>query len=348
MKELHLWLGKSGELNNEVARFLLYLEDARAGRLSLVLTPEETEGVDWVGDPNPRVYEGEPGGRLTIFTSGTTGQPKASTKDVSALFERKRGTGVRTERWLLTYHPFRWAGISVITHALRWGSQLVVPRSLGLEEILKAAPRASRVSLTPSMFRKMMLASSETELSGFPFEQVTFGGEAATQPVLEAARRLWPKARVTHTYASTELGDICSVSDGRAGVPREKFAAYAFGPEGELLVDGQSTGDVWKLDGDRYQFVGRVEEVVNVGGAKVYLASVDKAALEVTGVRQARAFPVPSPLLGQLIALEYVGEIEPLELKKALRAKLPKISCPASVERVEEIELTQAGKVRRR
>jgi acyl-CoA synthetase (AMP-forming)/AMP-acid ligase II len=348
MKELHLWLGKRGELTGEVASFLRYLEDTRAGRLSLVLRPEQAEGFDWVGDPRPREYECESAGMLTLYTSGTTGQPKASTKNVAALFERKRGRGGPTERWLLTYHPFRWAGISLITHVLRWGSQLVVPRSLELEEILKAAPRATHMSLTPSMFRKMMLAASETELSALPFEQLTFGGEAATQPVLDAARRLWPKARITHTYASTELGDICSVSDGLAGVPRAKFADFGFGPEGELLIEGRSTGDVWKLEGDRYQFVGRVEEVANVGGAKVYLASVDKTALEVAGVRQARAFAVPSALLGQMIALQYVGEIEPAELKKALRDRLPKISCPASVERVEAIELTQAGKVKRK
>src|SRR5262249_15060627 len=156
-------------------------------------------------DPSPRLRECTAVGQLTVYTSGTTGAPKASTKDVAEIFARKRGHGDPGDRWLLTYHPFRWAGISTISHALRFGCQLVVPTSLELADVLDAAPRATHVSLTPSLFRKMMLVASESALAALPLRQVTFGGEEATQAVLDAAHRLWPDARVTHTYASTEL-----------------------------------------------------------------------------------------------------------------------------------------------
>ena len=345
MKTFRLWLGKRGELRHEISCFLFHPEEVRQGRLSLVLKVEAEAGFDWVGELIPRPYEEEFSGTVTLYTSGTTGEPKAVTRRFADVIEGKRGRGSSTERWLLTYHPFRWAGVSMITHVLRWGAQLIVPESLEIGDVLTAAPLATHVSLTPSLFRKMLLTSSEVELSKLSFSQITFGGEPATQPVLDAAKRCWPSARITHTYASTELGDIWSVSDGLAGVPQAKMSSLEFDSNGVLYVNGRSTGDVWRLDGKRYQFVGRVEEIVNVGGAKIYLASVDKAALEIQGVHEARTFAVSSAFVGQMVGLEYSGSIEPIEVRRALRAKLPKIACPARVDRVESILLTSAGKV---
>ena len=193
----------------------------------------------------------------------------------------------------------------------------------------------------------LRLAATDTQLSALPLRQITFGGEPTSQAALDAARALWPDARITHTYASSELGDVCAVSDGLAGVPAVKFASYQMTDGGELVVGGHRTGDLWTLRDGRYHFFGRTEEMINVGGAKVSPLTVEEAALAVPSVVQARAKAVRSPILGQLVGLDYVGDIGEDDLKRALRATLPRIAWPATVRRLDAIELSDAGKLRR-
>jgi acyl-CoA synthetase (AMP-forming)/AMP-acid ligase II len=205
----------------------------------------------------------------------------------------------------------------------------------------------THISLTPSLFRKIVLSHQQIEFLGIA--QVTFGGEVCSQAVLDLARRVFPRARITHIYASTEFGDICSVSDGMAGYPETKFRAekFSFGEDGQLFIHGKETGDYWELKEGRYYFIGRKEEIVNVGGEKFSLQSVEEAAYQIMGIKQVRARAVPSPLLGSLIVLDYVGHADSNEILAKLRATLPRLACPAMVRRVDSIDLTPAGKLSR-
>ncbi len=349
--ELRFWCGKPGELRTETAHLIKHLKAiAQGADLSLVLAPftdsARNAELDWLGGDAWREFPG-PGGLLTVYTSGTTDQPKAIVKDFVLAFHSKKGKGKPSDRWLLTYNPYRWAGISMITHVLRTNAQLIVPASLEARDILLSLPDASHISVTPSLFRKLMLTDNSGVLGRVRLEQVTFGGEVATQSVLDLARAYWPSARITHVYASTEHGDICSVSDDREGIPEEKWRGQVFTTEGELLLNGQPTGDIWALRDGRYYFRGRVQEVANVGGAKVFLSTVEQAALAIPGVLQARAFAVPSALVGQLVSLEYEGTTAPGELAVELRKRLPKVAWPAKVDKVECVRLSEAGKIGR-
>ncbi|MCG3198823.1 MAG: 2-succinylbenzoate--CoA ligase [bacterium] len=286
-------------------------------------------------------------GLVSLMTSGTTGAPKTIPRDLTSALEKKK-PGKESEKWLLTYHPRRWAGISVILHVLKAGATLCVPRTLAFTDIVRAGidHRITHLSLTPSMFRNLLMNDPSLRLKEIPVEQLTFGGEAATQSVLDSARRIWPNARVSHVYASTETGDICSVSDGLEGIPAQKLERFTFNDEGELFVEGHATGDIWERRGDRYYFVGRVQEIINVGGNKVSPLAVEEFAIR-CGVRHARAFAIPSGLMGSLVGLEYVGDIETKELVRRFREGLPKFMCPAQVTRLERIELSDAGKTKR-
>jgi acyl-coenzyme A synthetase/AMP-(fatty) acid ligase len=285
--------------------------------------------------------------QFVLVTSGTTGTPKSIPCDLAAALGRKK-RGNPSEVWLLTYSPERWAGVSVILHGLNSGCTLCVPRSLAFGDVIACGQkhRATHVSLTPSMFRNLLMHDQNSGLESIPIEQVTFGGEAATQSVLDLARKTWPRARVTHVYASTESGDITSVSDGLEGIPVYKLERFTFTGEGELVIDGNLTGDIWKRRGDRFYFVGRVQEIINVGGIKVSPLHVEEFALS-HGALLARAFAVPSPLMGSLVGLEYVGDTDRFELMKCFRKELPKYMCPAEITQLKEIKLSAAGKNRR-
>jgi acyl-CoA synthetase (AMP-forming)/AMP-acid ligase II len=154
---------------------------------------------------------------------------------------------------------------------------------------------------------------------------------------------------VTQVYASSEFGDILAVSDGVAGVPAYKFQRPGFeiGNDGQLWIHGEPSGDIWRLCGGRYFFIGRVQEMVNVGGHKVSPFEVESAALRIPGVSQARAYGIASPLLGQVVALDYSGEIGPDDVRLALKSTLARVACPMRVQQVDCIPLTPAHKIAR-
>ena len=209
-----------------------FIEDR--GR-DLVLHPAPLDGARWIGEAR---FDDLPlgTGTLSLYTGGTTGAPKAHTHPIGRLLD-KPGRGSSEDAWLLCYAPVRWAGLSVIAHTVKTGARLVVPGSLAPEDLLEAWPRATHVSLTPSLFRKLV-ATDRGDMQRGKLRQLTFGGEWASQRVLDMAREIFPDARVSHVYAATELGDVCSVSDGLAGYPPEKMGAFELTETGELVVDG--------------------------------------------------------------------------------------------------------------
>jgi acyl-CoA synthetase (AMP-forming)/AMP-acid ligase II len=321
------------------------------GGMRAILYPDKVEGVPWVGDlkaVTPAAIEDEEVSELVLQTSGTTGSPKTVVRrDFRSYFAGKKGAGAPDDIWLLTYNPFRWAGISLLCHVLKHSCAVAVPRSFDLQDIVECGAEATHVSLTPSLFRRMLIQFPETDLRSLAFRQITFGGETASQTVLDQARQCFPRARISHTYASSEFGDICSTSDGCAGFDEKKFEKFSFSEEGELLIGGVATGDLWRRDEGRYYFVGRVQDEVSVGGNRVSLHAVEEAALGVDGVQQAIARAVTSPLVGQLVVLDFVGDCAPHDLMQALRQALPRHACPARLQRVDHLELTDAGKAKR-
>ena len=285
---------------------------------------------------------------LFLLTSGTTGTPKVIEKnDMSKYMLQKGGRGSPEDSWILTYHPYRWAGISTIAHTIKNGSKLIIPTDFSTAGILGTAvqEQASHISLTPSMFRKMMIEGADY-LKVCKFKQITFGGEIASQAVLDHAKYFFPNARISHVYASTEHGDICSASDGREGFHESKFKNHDFTEDGELVVGYLPTGDFWEKIGERYYFIGRDSDVVNVGGNKMSLSFVENRLMSLFGVQQARAKVESSPILGNIITAEYVGLVEPRDVMTAARVMLPKYAL-AKVFKVDNLELSAAGKIKR-
>lgn len=287
---------------------------------------------------------------LFLLTSGTTGNPKwVEKKNMSEFMSVSYGTGDRSDSWILVYHPYRWAGISVLAHIIKSRSQLYIPVDFETKNVLSYAKKyqVSHISLTPSRFRKFLIEGRD-DLKQCHFKQITFGGEWANQNILDEAKNLFPHSRVTHVYASTEHGNLCSVSDGLEGFPIGKFSDVCdFLSTGELVIDNKPTGDFWEAIGNRFHFRGRESDVVNVGGNKISLSSIENTLLnEIPNMKQVKARVEQSPILGSLILAEYMGNIEPKDVMLAARRILPKYAL-AKVEKVEKINLSESGKLKR-
>jgi len=235
------------------------------------------------------------------------------------------------------------------------------------------------VSATPSYWRRLLMFSEAELLKRIPLVQITLGGEAIDQPILDKLRHHFPKARLVHIYATTELGRCFSVSDGKAGFPESYLDAAQPGAaelkvhEGELLVrspnsmrmydplssqhpsvtDWFPTGDVVEIKDGRVYFVGRKSDMINVAGSKVYPIEVERVIRVIPGVSDVRVFGKTSSIAGELVACEIVAN--PDQDREALReivvrtcrAQLNSQQQPRLIKLVDRIDLSSAGKTLR-
>jgi acyl-CoA synthetase (AMP-forming)/AMP-acid ligase II len=110
------------------------------------------------------------------------------------------------------------------------------------------------------------------------------------------------------------------------------------------------TGDLVERVGERCVFVGRMNDLINVGGEKVQPLRVEQVIQGISGVRDARVFARSSSLVGQMVACEFVAEpgFDPGEVKARIeqicRERLTTAARPRFVDAVPQISLTSAGK----
>ena len=318
-------------------------------------------------------------GEVVLFTSGTTGTPKAVLHSWAALAARIHlSDSLDGSRWLLTYNLSAFAGLQVFLHVLMNAGQMTYgpggPAALGA---LAARDAVTHVSGTPTFFRFLLSTSSSEDLRRLPLRQITIGGEAVDQLLLDRVRERFPQAQVTHIYASTEAGACFSVHDGREGFPvaflehddlpvrltlidGELFVESPhamrgyLGPEGARRPPGPiATGDLVEVRGDRVHFLGRRSERINVGGNKVYPQEVETRILAVPGVRATRVFGAASSLVGQIVRADVV--VEPGSDEEQMRQRilthcrsgLAPYKVPRLLMFVDHLECTAAGKVAR-
>jgi len=133
-----------------------------------------------------------------------------------------------------------------------------------------------------------------------------------------------------------------SVTSGYENAPDANAAAF---------VDGWfRTGDQGNMDADGYLYLtGRIKEIVNRGGFKISPQEVDDVLLEHPSVRQAVAFPVPHPTLGEDIAaavvLRRAGAASEGELRAFALSRLTEYKVPTRVVFVSEIPKGPSGKL---
>ena len=345
----------------------------------------------------------KPGVLLT--TSGTTGKPKVAVHDLDKLLGRVR-SDQSGNRWLLSYHPASFAGLQVLLTAFCTRSELVAFAGMTASELVARvlASDVTYLSGTPTFWRSLLLAlpvvGQASSLSGgvneydpmspkegtshrtggtpapLSLRQITLGGEAVDQSILDALRAAFPEARIISIYASTEAGALFAVKDGLAGFPASWLAE---GVEGCQLriVDGvlqvlspramrgylgdaskrAMTDDGWLITGDvvevvagRVLFRGRVDNILNVGGGKVMPEQVETALLEVPVVREARVYGIKNPLAGDVLAADVVlaQAVTEAEARRvifsALSARLEPYKVPRLYRFVDKISVNAAGK----
>lgn len=284
---------------------------------------------------------GHPG--LVLFSSGSTGKPKGILHDLVTVAEkfRKARKPVVAIAFLMIDH---FGGINTILAITSSLGTVVTVADRSPENICRAIEE-SKVELLPATpsFLTMLISSGlhrRYDLSSLL--RITYGTEVMPQSTLDRLRELFPSVQLQQTYGLSEVGVLRSQSrpDGSLWVRiggegfetrvvddilwiRSRFAmvGYLNAPQ---PFDGQgwfNTQDRVEVDGDWLKILGRVTDIINVGGQKVYPAEVEDVILQLDEIEDVAVFGEPHPLLGQIVVAKVLPS-RPMELgdlKKALR-----------------------------
>ncbi len=311
-----------------------------------------------------------------LLTSGTTGAPKLVSHTLPGL------TGpivpaIGGAVWSTFYDVRRYGGLQILLRALLGGGSLVL--SDAAESAAAFLARAgdahvTHISGTPSHWRRALMSGHARDMAP---AYVRLSGEIADQAVLDRLRATYPDARVAHAFASTEAGVAFDVTDGFAGFPaawvgadgpvelrvinetlriRSNRTAQGYVGDHAPLADAEGfvdTGDIVGLRGDRYEFLGRVGGVINVGGRKVFPEEVEAVLNTHPAVLAARVRSRSSPITGALVTAEVVvSDPQDAGLREAIldvcRARLEPHKVPGTLRMVPALDVLPSGKLARR
>jgi acyl-coenzyme A synthetase/AMP-(fatty) acid ligase len=342
----------------------------------LVAVPEERL---YEADPAPAVELAGDDPALIIFTSGTSGEPKAVRHGQRYL----AGQRLQAEHWF----GARPGDLCWCTAASGWSKSarnaFVAPWLRGATALLvdeRFEPEARLETIERERVDVLCMAPTEyravaklAELRPLPSVR---HGVAAGEPLDAEVVGLWSEAAgvaVHDGYGQTETGAVCGmpigppVRPGAMGLPLPGIDLWI--DDGEICLDPSTvptffldaprgpwrTGDRARRDDDGYLwFEGRADDLIVSAGYRIGPVEVESALATHPAVAEAAAVPAPDEVRGSVVRAVVVlrpGH-EPSdglarELQEHARAETAPYKYPRVVEFAEALPKTASGKIRR-
>tara|TARA_B100000029_G_scaffold516400_1_gene629542 strand:+ start:4973 stop:6490 length:1518 start_codon:yes stop_codon:yes gene_type:complete len=275
-----------------------------------------------------------------IFTSGTTGKPKAVMLTNGNYYWSAVGSaqnlGVdNRDRWLLCMPYYHVGGLSILMRSAIYGTCAVIHEGFD-QELVNSYLRNSSITLlsvVPTMLKRML----EFDDGVFPntIRAVLVGGGPVSKMLLEKAQlRGLP---VLQTYGLTEAASQISTLSHHDAIEKIGSAGKALSINtlrvekniseediGEILVKGPTvtvgyfaqsdatqktivdgwlhTGDIGHLDDEGYLFISdRRDDLIVTGGENVYPAEVENVLSNFANIAEAAVIGFPDDEWGQKI-----------------------------------------------
>ncbi len=321
------------------------------------------------------IARGHPG--LVMFSSGTSGEPKAAVHDLTFLLEKfqRRRPAMSALTFLLFDHL---GGINTMLHALSNGATVVSTLDRSPDPVceLIEGHRVELLPATPTFFNLLLLSGAHRNHDLNSLRVISYGAEPMPQATLDRLRAAFPGVRLQQTYGMIEVGALRSKSreDGSLwvkvggegyetrvvdGILQIRTRSMVIGylnaslpvtPDGWLI-----TGDAVLQDGEYVRFLGRRSELINVGGEKLYPAEVEDVIESMPEIEAATVHGEPNPLVGEIVSARVVpaagtasGDELVAAVKRHCRERLERYKVPVKVEVVAELGYTDRFKKERR
>jgi len=185
------------------------------------------ERPEWPMDPE--------GIAVLLFTSGTTGPPKAAVLRHRHLVSYilgsiEFGSAAEEDATLVAVPPYHVAGIAAIASCIYAGRRIVQLPRFAPEEWLRLAreERVTHAFVVPTMLARIVESLEGAAAGDTPgLRALAYGGGKMPLPVIERAMRVLPETEFTNAYGLTETSSTIAV----LGPEDHREAASSADPE---------------------------------------------------------------------------------------------------------------------
>ena len=310
---------------------------------------------------------------LILLSSGTTGVPKAVLHDSDKLlkkyiYSKKRYTTIG----LMLFDHI--AGIDTLFYVLSSGGSLIIPQEKSIDNILTTLSQLSVEVLpaSPSLIQLLLMDDRFNINYLSSLKVITIGSERINDNLNSRLQeRFGGKVELIQKYGITEIGTPATIT--RDNDPRYiKFKSGLIdykiddnvlyikspssmvgylSPDQSIPFDGWfNTQDQVEVDGEWIKILGRVSDIINVGGQKVYPAEVESVLQSMDNVINVAVYGKSNLIMGSVVAAKVCLDSNEtaLEFKKRMREfckdKLQTYKIPSIVEIVDEIKISDRYK----
>ncbi|MEU5563295.1 amino acid adenylation domain-containing protein [Micromonospora musae] len=296
----------------------------------------------------------------TMFTSGSTGEPKAVTVSRAALSYSTRARldyyDLPPRRFLLCSSISFDSSVAGIYWTLCSGGTLIIAtdRPFDVRALLRAgdAHRPTHTLMVPSLYR-LTLRSPIRSLS-----TVIVAGETCPPGLVDLHYERMPQATLYNEYGPTECTvwstvHRCAAGEDPVPIGRAIPGTTISIEDGELCVSspGVVSGAAVYRTGDRVsmgsdgllRYHGRMDEQLKVGGVRIEPAEIEHALMSHPAVLLA-GIAVPYQGVAYVVCAEPVDQ---RTLRAHLLDRLPAVAVPTVFERVPRLPSLPNGKLDR-
>jgi O-succinylbenzoic acid--CoA ligase len=331
---------------------------------------------------------------IVSATSGSTGTPRGVLLSQQALLASTTAFGHRfgtNNRWVVSMPVHRIAGIMVLARSWFHNSPFEIDPSVGGARTFEAAAfaattmravrqsdsdgRALMVSLVPTQIARLLQSGSVGIEALQSYDLVLSGAAATPQPMLKKMRELGIKVSISYGMTETcggcvfdgrpldgvniSLGTQDDVEPGRVTISGPVAASgYRLRPDLDAVsfISGQvQTHDVGKLDSSGLlHILGRLDDVVTVGGVNVALSAVESLIRHHPAIEDVAVIDLQDELWGSIpiayvVTRNHVPSTSNLvsEIQTKVRDQISRAAVPRTVQFVTSLPMLDSGKIDR-
>ncbi|MEF8813098.1 MAG: AMP-binding protein [Halovenus sp.] len=357
---------------------VLSADDPERERVGSVFSPATVDDVERTAvDPDDTA--------VILFTSGTTGEPKAVRLTARNLTASATASAFRLgiapdDTWLCCLAPHHMGGLAPFYRTVLYGTTLALQPGFDTDRTARVLREydVTGVSLVPTQLTRLLDAGWSPPPS---LGTVLLGGAPASaslvERALDAGVPLFPTYGLTETASQVATARPSEASDdpGSVGQPL-LFTDVTIrddgpGETGEIVVDGPTvtpgyldpqqtaaafcadglrTGDLgWRDEAGRLHVVGRRDDMILTGGKLVAPSTVADLLRTHDGVDDAVVVGLDDEEWGERVVALVVAdpELTAERLRAFCRDRLAGYKCPKTIRFATELPRTASGTVDR-